>query len=369
MKKLILSFMLTLFCAFGVMASTASVASSEATLTAAAEDVEKIDYAGQAVLDLDAETQTLEVTVKAFIDGDTTHFYAEGFPQGILKARYLAVDTPESTGQIEEWGKKAAKFTRSKLENAASIIIESNTSAWETDSTGERTLSWVWYKAPGASTYRNLNLELLQEGLARGSKSGDTRYGALCVPAMAQAQALELNVWSKEKDPDYFYGESLEVDLKGLRLNVEAYDGKRVAFEGIVSYYVNQGVYVESFDEDLQMYFGIYVYYGFSFKGTSILAIGNKVRITGVVSYYEQGDSYQISDLKYSKFSPSADDSQLISTGNPVSNAETKALDFNKKVEVEVPILGTDDNGRLIPTGETVTKTYDYSQLAMNTSI
>ena len=161
MKKNILTVLLTAFCAFGILAGSVGATSNEVA-HASAEDTttttEFIDYAGQAVLDLDAETQTIEVTVKSFIDGDTTHFFAEGFPNGILKARYAAVNTPESTGKIEEWGKKASRFTKEKLQNATSIIIESDTSEWKTDSTGERYLSWVWYKAPDSDVYRNLNL-------------------------------------------------------------------------------------------------------------------------------------------------------------------------------------------------------------------
>ena len=342
-----------------------SPAANGAAITAAAETT-KIDYAGQAVLDFDADTQTIEVTVKTFVDGDTTHFHAEGFPENLLKARYAAVNTPESTGKLEEWGKTAARFTRSKLENAVSIVIESDGSTWETDSTGDRYLSWVWYKAPGATTYRNLNLELLQEGLALGSKAGESRYGSLATPAFAQAKELQLYVHSSEKDPDFFYGESIELDLKELRLNIESYTGKRVAFEGVVAYYVNQGVYIESFDEETQMYFGIYVYYGFflSSDATSLLSIGNKVRITGVVQYYEAGDSYQVSDLKYNKYKPTDDDIRLIEKGHAAANVETTAAQFNRYV----PITITTENPE---TGDTTTSTknYKYAALAMNTSI
>ena len=67
-----------------------------------------------------------------FIDGDTTHFYINQSGNynnisktpgidGVLKARYLGVNTPESTGKIEEWGKKASKFTQEKLATATSI--------------------------------------------------------------------------------------------------------------------------------------------------------------------------------------------------------------------------------------------------------
>ena len=122
-----------------------------------------IDYAASVKLDMSSDTAKQEVTVKTFVDGDTTHFYVpesvmEG---GVLKARYLAINTPESTGKIEEYGKKASQFTREKLSEAVSIIIESETGSWDPDSTGDRYLVWVWYKTAGMEEYRNLNIELL----------------------------------------------------------------------------------------------------------------------------------------------------------------------------------------------------------------
>ena len=374
MKKPVLTFILAAVCALGALTAYNPKAVFPAdTKVAAAEEIteteeitEPIDYAGQAKLDFNSTTKKVEVTVKSYIDGDTTHFYAEGFTDGVLKARYAAVNTPESTGKLEEWGKTAAKFTRSKLESAVSIVIESDSDQWEMDSTGDRVLSWVWYKAEGMSDYRNLNLELLQEGLAWGSKASDTRYGDLAVPAIAQASALQLHVHAPDdvKDPDFFYGESLEVDLKELRLNITSYSGKRVAFEGIVAYYVNQGVYVENYDEETDMYYGIYVYYGFNSlnnKGISILDIGNKVRITGVVQYYEAGDSYQVSDLRYNQYVPHDDDIRLIEKGFGPANVETSPIDFHKSITVETVVNPE--------TGETKKQLYKYAELAMNTSI
>ena len=106
---------------------------------------EHIDYAASVTLDMSSETVKQEVTVKAYVDGDTTHFHIpesviEG---GVLKARYLAVNTPESTGKIEEWGKAASNYTKEKLQSAASILIESDDSKWNLDSTGGRYLVWV----------------------------------------------------------------------------------------------------------------------------------------------------------------------------------------------------------------------------------
>lgn len=368
MKKHLITLLTAAVCAFGALTASQTVSpapSMAPTVAAAEETVERIDYAGQAKLDLNADSQTVEVTVKGFIDGDTTHFYAEGFPEGVLKARYVAVNTPESTGKLEEWGKKAARFTRSALESATSIIIESEGAEWEFDSTGERTLSWVWYKSEGMTDYRCLNLELLQEGLAWGSKAGDSRYGSIATLAIYQASELKLHVHAPDdvKDPDFFYGDSIEVDLKELRLNIASYTGKRVAFEGIVSYYVNQGVFVESYDEETQRYYGIYVYYGYNTlnsAGVSVLSIGNKVRVTGVVQYYEGGDSYQVSDLRYNQYRPHDDDIRLLEKGYAASHVEMSIIDFKKTITLEVVDPATE---------EITKKQVKNAELAMGTSV
>ena len=118
MKKTALSLLLTLACACGIAFSAGAVnAPAQQTPRAAAETEaltdEFVDYAGQAVLNRNGDSQTIEVTVKAFIDGDTTHFNVQGWgTDNVFKARYAAVNTPESTGDVEPWGKKASNFTK-----------------------------------------------------------------------------------------------------------------------------------------------------------------------------------------------------------------------------------------------------------------
>ena len=121
------------------------------------------DLAGMLKFNENSDTVKAEVTVKSFIDGDTTHFFVPTSisEDGVLKARFLAVNTPESTGKIEEWGKKASEFTASKLSSASSIIIESDDGTWNLDSTGSRYLVWIWYRSGEDQDYRCLNLELL----------------------------------------------------------------------------------------------------------------------------------------------------------------------------------------------------------------
>ena len=88
------------------------------------------DYAAEVKL-VEGSTATAKqkVTVKTYIDGDTTHFNVPESvsPTGVLKARYLAINTPESTGKIEEYGKTASNFTKEKLMSASSIIVRTGT--------------------------------------------------------------------------------------------------------------------------------------------------------------------------------------------------------------------------------------------------
>ncbi len=324
------------------------------------DKLEFVDYVSQLKLDMTSNTNKIEVTVKQYIDGDTTHFNVPTSvsANGILKARYLAVNTPESTGKIEEWGKKASNYTKEKLKSATSIYIESDDDNWNVDSTGSRYLVWIWYKTAEDEDYRNLNLELLQEGLAIASNSANNRYGEYCMNAINQAKAHLLYVYSDEKDPDFYYGEYQEVTIKELRTNPEAYVGTKVAFEGIVSKNTgDNGVFIEAFDEETGVYNGIQVYYGFSFSGLSILKPGNKVRMIGSMQYYEAGGTYQISDVKYSAFEDVT--IKKLESGIDVAFTEIDAETFlNGKVSVTVMV-----------DGEETIKDFKYAELTLNTSV
>ena len=252
---------------------------------------EFVDYASTVKFDPNSGRASATVTVRTYVDGDTTHFNISdpSFEGGILKARYLGINTPESTGQIEPWGKKASNYTKEALKNATSIIVESDTATWNPDSTGDRYLVWVWYKTAEDTDYRCLNLEILQQGLALSSKSSDTSYADICVTILNQAVKHKLHVHSKEKDPDFYYGAAMPMTLKELKTNIESYRDKSVSFEGVVVRNSNQTAYLEEYDEETGLYFGIQVYYGYNlgFYGEEILSVGNRVLIVGSVQYYE----------------------------------------------------------------------------------
>ena len=325
-----------------------------------APELEIVDYAGTLQLDRTSGTAQIEVSIKQFIDGDTTHFYVPTsvMSSGVLKARYLGINTPESTGKIEEWGKKASSFTKEKLSSATSIILESETAEWTADSTGDRYLCWIWYKPQGSEQYRNLNIEILQNGLAIANKSSENRYGETCMAAIAQAKAQKLHVHSGQKDPDFYYGQAVELTLKELRTNIDAYNNVRVAFHGVVTMNDSNTVYVESYDPETDMYYGMAVYYGFNLngEGLDVLTIGNEVRIVGSVQYYEAGGTWQVSDLEYRLMKPDDPNNiQKLSEGNPPAYVPTSASDFCAgKVEVLV---------------EDQPVEFDYAQLAMSSSL
>ena len=267
------------------------------------------DIAATVMLDMDSETAKQEVTVKNFVDGDTVHFHVPEsvMADGVLKARFLAVNTPESTGKIEEYGKAASNYTKEKLSAATSILIESETAGWNPDSTGDRYLVWVWYKSAEDQAYKNLNVELLQEGLARPNSSSENRYGDTCMAAIAEAKNWKKNLHSGEPDPDYYYGDAVELTLRELRTNIADYSGMKVAFSGIVTANSGtQGIYVEARDPESGLYSGMYIYYGHGLNGPGldILSVGNEVRIVGTVQYYEGGGTWQVSDLNYRMMQP-----------------------------------------------------------------
>ena len=334
--------------------------------TASQAPVETVDYVDKLKLDMTSSTWKKEVTVRSYIDGDTTHFDVptDISEDGILRARYLCVNTPESTGKIEEWGKKASNFTKEKLKNASSIIIESNDDKLNADSTGGRFLLWIWYRNSDSEDYRCLNVELIQNGLSISCGTIAERYGDIASLAFQQAKAQKLNVHSGQKDPDFYYGDAYEVDLKGLRTNIALYDNCKVAFEGVVTRNNSNTVYVEAYDAETDMYYGISVFYGYETgELLNILKIGNLVRVVGTVTYYETGGTWQVSGLTYREFKPDdPGNTLLVETGHTAANVLTDPAVFNHgKVQVEVVgELGSE---------ELTVKEFSYAELAMDTSI
>ena len=315
-----------------------------------------VDYVEQTKLDMSSNTAKQEVTWgrHSHIDGDTSHFEVPKTfdASGTVKARYLAVNTPESTGQIQEWGKAASRFTQEKLSTAHSIIIESDDDKWNFDGNG-RYLVWIWYQPTEGADYRNLNIELLQSGLGASSSASEGRYGTAAVAALTQANKEKLVMFSGEKDPEFPYGEASSVTLKELRTNVTEYVGQKVSVEGIITYNSDYTAYIESFDAETNMYYGMQVFYGYNSQLINVLEKGSLVRVVGVVGEFY--GTYQISDLKYNRMKPEdpANTAQ-ISQNHGVEYMEVSAADF---VGDKTIMVGEEE------------KTFKFTELAVSTSL
>jgi endonuclease YncB( thermonuclease family) len=322
---------------------------------------EHVDYVAQTKLDMTSSSRKVEATVKSYIDGDTTHFYvaeSADFPEGIIKARYLAIDTPESTGRLEEWGKTASAFTKTTLKNAAAILLESDDENWNKDNNG-RHLLWIWYKPEANAEWRNLNIEILQSGLALASNSGQNRYGTTCLSALAQAKAEDLYVHSDELDPSFPYGDATEITIKELRTNREAYEGVKVAVEGIISQNSNGTLYLEQYDEEDECFYGMQVFYGYNMATSAkrFLRTSNRVRIVGTFQYAEVVNAWQIAGLEYDQMDPK----------NP---KYTQLIEENQTVPyTEIADLPAFTTGKTDITVGEETVSFDNNYLGLHTSV
>ena len=72
------------------------------------------------------------------VDGDTAHFNIDGT---IYKTRFLFIDTPESTNEIEPFGKEASDFTCSYLKKGAIMLETDGSNLFDKY---DRLLAWIW---------------------------------------------------------------------------------------------------------------------------------------------------------------------------------------------------------------------------------
>lgn len=212
-----------------------------------------------------------KVTLLRAIDGDTAHFL-DG-ENNTIKIRFLAINTPESTGQIAAWGKKASVFTKNKLVNATEIIIEAekiDTPA-EADTTGERYLAYVWYRPQAGDDLRLLNLEIVEQCFSYYTGSVDVnKYGQTFHDAFVNAYKTKLRVFG-ESDPDFNYTTEIrDITIAELRNNYSSYStGNRLKVRVRVVRLVGNSIYVEDIEETLnedtgiKSKAGIFVYHSF----------------------------------------------------------------------------------------------------------
>lgn len=317
----------------------------------------KTDYVGQCVLTDYIDLTSAEgknfldngigyATVKKYIDGDTTHFYQVEETKRLVKSRYIGVDTPESTGKIEPWGKAASNFTKETLSKAKTIVLTTDTTevgqAASTDSTGSRFKTFVWYSkqenAP-LNKLRLLNLELVQEGFSTGKGMSGSPLTHFFTDADLQAQELKLNMWSGD-DPNFYTGAPTQTSLEEMAKEYQAngyeskFHGKKVRFTGIV--YKASGTYdayLYSVGSDGQKY-GIYVFAGYkTYK--PLQTLGAEIEVVGNYTIY-MGNP-QVTNVNYDAFKyDSNTDMKIISRDNPIDIDTISAADAAQRKSINM---------------------------------
>lgn len=132
----------------------------------------------------------IEVTLNKCVDGDTAWFNMNGKK---IKTRFLAIDTPESTNKIEEYGKEASDYVCSLLTNASKIELEYDDVSDKQDKY-DRYLVWVFVDG------KLLQEMIVKEGLAEIKYIyGDYKYLDNVNNALDEAKKNKRNLWSNEE--------------------------------------------------------------------------------------------------------------------------------------------------------------------------
>lgn len=152
----------------------------------------------------------IEVQLKKCVDGDTARFI---YKNEEIKARFLAIDTPESvhpTKEAEPFGKEASEYTCQKLTNANKIVLEYDPKSDKTDKY-DRHLVWVYVDDI------LLQKDLISKGYAKVEYIyGKYKYLDELEIIEQKAKSEKLGIWSVEEDKNTVTNE----DLKSLFTSV-----------------------------------------------------------------------------------------------------------------------------------------------------
>ena len=261
----------------------------------------KKDFAGKDFFEDGIE----EVVSPSPTDGDTASFTTVSNKP--VTVRFYAIDTPESTGGVEKWGKAASNFTKGILLKATSIVLEASQTPAVVDSYGSRYLAYVWYKLIDDDEYKNLNLQIVENGYSTNKSKSTDSYSSYFKEAENFAKKNLLHIWNDNlEDPD-FSTEATEVTLKELTENITQYydaekeNGLKVRFVAYVKSYYVSGTEAYTYKvaqviDGVEYTFDVYA--GYNSSGIpGYVCVGTEYSFTGPVQ--KHGSNYQISGITY----------------------------------------------------------------------
>ena len=142
-----------------------------------------------------------EVYLVSIADGDTATF-KDPIANKTFKLRFLGVDTPEVWAGEDPWGLAASRYTKSKLNKAKTIVLESEynyiTGKYEIkQETYDRYLGFVWVDGI------LLNLEIIEEAYSNSTLT-DSKYKNIFLEASISSLKTGRRFFG-EIDPEYDY--------------------------------------------------------------------------------------------------------------------------------------------------------------------
>ena len=289
------------------------------------------------------------VSLRSCTDGDTANFiqsdYKDEFGAYIsIKTRFLGVNTPESTAKVEPWGKKASLFTKKVLtaaQEAADLATANDANKKthynialinhpaqgifdEKDSSGNRWLAFIWYRLDENSSWRLLNLELVEQAYSRNQLFVDDDvcdYRAKFEAAESRNSKGQYRLYG-ELDPDYDYEEiTYEYSLwyiihhfEEIGISESGSSGVQLLVTALVVGIQGDNMFLRDIfldrEQEDDTLAGLYCYAGYNSSLCSLLQNASNSQGLGsngvgiIVRFYCRATYYngnvQLSDLKYS---------------------------------------------------------------------
>lgn len=340
-----------------------------------------------------------QVSLKTAIDGDTAHFAPDvtTTSRENIKARFFGVDTPESTGKVQPYGRPASNFTKEKLLNAdenGTIVVSSAQDGYglpNPDSTGERYVSLIWIH----ETKKNapfdelvlLNLWIVQEGLSWVKNVGDMpQYVDTFYAAEDQAEVFKKNLFSGEDDPSYNYGDYEDVSLLDIKKELEKtlqdpnyvnpYDNMKIRVVGTVAGYANHILYIQNFysqEEGARSpdgeYAGINIFTGMSSIPSKYRKANTYIQICGLAQNSETF-GFQITDTEghFPSVESTATENDCKILIKPEDNVDEFALHTFEYTAKELSTIASSKSTENLFCSTVVTDTVTCSDVYINNS-
>ena len=340
--------------------------------------------------------------LKTPIDGDTAHFtpHVDSLGKGLMKARFYGIDTPESTGKVQEWGKAASNFTKAKLKEAnanGTIVVSSAQDTYgvpDPDSTGSRYVSLVWINLTKKNAPMNelvlLNLWIVQEGLSWVKNVQDMpQYSDTFYDAEDQAKDYKLCLHSGKPDPDFNYGDYKTTSLLDVKYELQLsldnpdhsneFDNKKIRIQGTVAGYSNHILYLQDYvlyDKDAPElggeYCGINIFVGMTSISSKYTKLNTFIQVCGLAQYTENY-GFQVTDTQ-GRFpvgsATNEADAQVIFT--PAENVETEhnlyTFEFSKSQLSAIASAKNPYNLDCLNCSVTVTEELTVNRVFINSS-